>query len=50
MTIPSQPAPLESAVRSSINNRLYNNQTDIFALAAEYAYRIIVNHPYEDRN
>jgi death-on-curing family protein len=47
---PTQPALLESAVNSPINIKHYNQQDNIFVLAAELASKIIKNHAYMDGN
>ncbi|KAF2788603.1 DOC family protein [Melanomma pulvis-pyrius CBS 109.77] len=47
---PTQPALLESAVQSPINIKYYNNQQNLFQLAASLSEKIMKNHAYQDGN
>jgi death-on-curing family protein len=47
---PTQPALLESAVQSPLNIKHYNNQHDLFQLAASLSVKLIKNHAYQDGN
>ena len=49
-TQPTQPALLESAVQSPLNIKYYNNQQDLFQLAAALSEKIMKNHAYQDGN
>ncbi|KAI9667724.1 MAG: hypothetical protein M1821_000541 [Bathelium mastoideum] len=49
-TNPSQPGLLESAVASPINVMHYNQQNDIFQLAANLSHKIMKNHAFSDGN
>jgi death-on-curing family protein len=46
----SQPSLLESAVQSPINIKYYNNQQNLFQLAASLSEKIMKNHAYHDGN
>jgi death-on-curing family protein len=48
--LPTQEALLESAVNSPMNIKHYNQQDDVFVLAAELAVKLIKNHAYMDGN
>ncbi|KAF2158473.1 hypothetical protein M409DRAFT_31026 [Zasmidium cellare ATCC 36951] len=48
--VPTQPAMLESAVKSPINVRHYTQEADIFKLAAVLSEKIMKNHAYADGN
>jgi death-on-curing family protein len=47
---PTQEALLESAVNSPMNIKHYNQQDNVFVLAAELATKLIMNHAYTDGN
>ncbi len=48
--LPTQEALLESAVTSPMNIKCYNQQDNVFVLAAELAFKLIKNHAYIDGN
>ncbi|KAF2444494.1 DOC family protein [Karstenula rhodostoma CBS 690.94] len=47
---PTQPALLESAVQSPLNIKYYNNEQNLFQLAASLPEKIMKNHAYQDGN
>ncbi|KAF1358394.1 DOC family protein [Lizonia empirigonia] len=47
---PTQPALLESVVQSPLNIKYYNNQHNLFQLAASLSEKIMKNHAYQDGN
>ncbi|KAF1962573.1 DOC family protein [Byssothecium circinans] len=47
---PTQPSLLESAVQSPMNTKYYNNQQNLFQLAASLSEKIMKNHAYQDGN
>lgn len=47
---PSQPAMLESAAASPVNIKYYENEQNVFQLAAHLAEKIMKNHAYQDGN
>jgi death-on-curing family protein len=47
---PSQPYLLESAVQSPMNIKHYNNEQNLFQLAASLSEKIMKNHAYQDGN
>ena len=49
-TLPSQPNLLDSAVHSPMNHKHYNNQDNIFQLAAALSESIMKNHAFQDGN
>lgn len=49
-TQPTQPSLLESAVQSPLNIKYYNNQQNLFQLAAALSEKIMKNHAYQDGN
>ncbi|KAE8874264.1 hypothetical protein PTNB73_00896 [Pyrenophora teres f. teres] len=49
-TQPAQPGLLESAVHSPINIKHYNNEQNLFLLAASLSEKIMKNHAYQDGN
>ncbi|KAK7539836.1 DOC family protein [Phyllosticta citribraziliensis] len=48
--IPTQPDMLESATLSPVNTHSYEEQTDVFHLAAILAQKIMKNHAFQDGN
>lgn len=48
--VPTQPAMLDSAVYAPINKRHYEQEQDVFRLAATLAERIMRNHAFQDGN
>ena len=49
-TDPSQPSMLESAVISPINVKHYEQENDLFQLAATLSEKLVKNHAYQDGN
>ncbi|MCJ1381221.1 hypothetical protein MMC17_004330 [Xylographa soralifera] len=47
---PTQPALLDSAVGSPINIKYYEQQQDLFQLAASLTEKIVKNHAFQDGN
>ena len=47
---PTQPGLLESAVQSPLNINYYDNQQNLFQLAANLSEKIMKNHAYQDGN
>jgi death-on-curing family protein len=47
---PSQQAMLESAINSPANTMYYENEENIFQLAANLSEKIMMNHAYQDGN
>lgn len=47
---PTQPSMLESAIQSPMNINHYNNQENVFQLAAALSEKVMKNHAYQDGN